>query len=362
MEVFRRSAGLACLLQVCVVVAAHAYQPWPVVPDSSGVESALESTASFKTVRGQSGWLETSMRNQNYYAVECPTDSGEQRLVLLETSDCGVSLPPGEFSCRYELRAWPLNDAGSDPIWTIKDWGNGAEVVQSDYRSLFYKTWSTGCCGDWGHTTYYDLATGKVLVTAEAATLALVLPGTDQWRILALDCTGSSAGEECVLRYVRSDLTVDTLTIRGVSGDLSIGDVRLRLLDEDGKPLDRELVVVPGDVDLIGDSLRIQACLVTDTLIVAIRGDRFEASTANLGRTSRRTTRRRSLRGRIAPRLLAISLKNGIATRPGGEKTASRSPLGAKKRHRPSRRGRFWSQKRHQMWGWSGDCRFSRIA
>lgn len=253
------------------------YQPDVVVPDSAGVAASRNAIASFRSVRADNNWFRTEICNQHFYTVLLPADSG--KLLLLETSEGGVSLPEEYVNFVYEVRAWPLNDPNGSPIWTIQSNGVGSEIVQAGYRSWFYKTWSPGFSGDWGHITYFDLATGKKLASAQASILAIVRSGSDQWRLITLDFPSSGGLFQGVLRYLRSDGTADSLFLDGVSRDVSTYGASLRFIDED-RPSERELVEMSwhklGNDISRTSGFGVQICAGSDTLRVPVKGDRFD--------------------------------------------------------------------------------------
>lgn len=273
-------AGVISLLSLGVAGSPSAYQPIPIVPDSTGVEASIDAKASFESVRGYNNWLTTRICNQNFYTVSIPGDVGDEKLLLLETSTGHTSLPQECVFFSFELSAWPLNDVRGKPIWTINSQGAGSEIAQAGYREWFYKTWSPSISEDWGMISYFDLMTGRELVTAGASILAIVQAGGREWRFVTLDCDLTPEGMGCGLRYVRSDATEDSLSIAGVSNWIGLSAPKLRFVREGGRSSDSEVIELDG-WNLADDGLRpghfsIQVCLVNDTLLVPVRGDRFD--------------------------------------------------------------------------------------
>ena len=163
---------IALSLLACAAAMPAKAQQRPASP-----ASGLSQTSSYRLVpRSQNCTFGYQTTNVRYTVVGSGaiTDAGYPHLVLEEkTTIQQCENLEGPTNAEVSVTARPAAHPEAQPVWMIHRHGEDAAVVDSFPGQTLYRITEYGCCGSENADTYYSMATGRQLFTADMPLLLL---------------------------------------------------------------------------------------------------------------------------------------------------------------------------------------------
>lgn len=226
--------------------AAHAQQR----AAPAAAQRRLSATSSYealpRTENCTNGYRTTSVR---YTVVGSQYSEGSPPHLVLEekTSIEQCENLEGPTNAEVSVVARPARDPAARPLWIVRRRGEAGAVADESPSEPMYRITEYGCCGSENLDTYYSLATGRVLFTADHPLLYLdaapfgtglvavhdvmaadAPPGAanDRTLVAAISFGGTRApGQRVLLRGPSSDYRVFAMELvgRGPNGQVKRG-------------------------------------------------------------------------------------------------------------------------------------------
>lgn len=238
--------ALAALAALAAAAAPAAAQPRPPAAQASRLTAQSSYEALPRSENCSGGYRITSVR---YTVVGTQLSEGHPPHLVLEEKTSVEQCENLEGPTRAEVSvvARPARNPAARPAWTIRRRGEAGGVADESPGEPMYRVTEYGCCGSENLDTYYSLATGRALFTADHPLLYIdadpfgsglvavhdamaagALPGGENDRTLIAGITfgGTEApGQRVLLRGPSADYNVFKLewVARGPNGQVKRG-------------------------------------------------------------------------------------------------------------------------------------------